>query len=291
MLFDELLRQRNVSVFTEGRYCRTGWVQFHCPFCSGGTDPNKPYAGWNIANNYVNCWRCGAHNAQKTIQLLCNVPWKQAGSLLEQVLGTPVAEHSNEHVGTLQIPKEVGPLLRCHKNYIRQRDFDPDELKALWGIKGIGLASKLAWRLWIPITLRGRVVSWTTRALVDDGVRYISASAEQESVPHKTLLYGEDYAGTSITVHEGAFDAWRIGPGAVATLGTATTPAQVRRIAHYPRRIICFDAEPSAQRRAQRLCQQLAPFPGETINVVLDAKDMAVASTREIRQVKRLLKG
>ena len=141
-------------------------------------------------------------------------------------------------------------MSRAHKRYLRERGFNPKEIHQLWLIGGIGLAAKLAWRLFIPFIFDGKPVSWTTRAIgVSKRQKYISASPEQETVPHSELLYGEDYCRHSVVVCEGPLDAWAIGPGAVAVCGLVVTDAQVDRIAAYPVRAVCFDAEPAARLR------------------------------------------
>ncbi len=183
------------------------------------------------------------------------------------------------------LPK-TGPLLKAHRAYLRGRGFDPEQIEAVWGIGGIGVASRLAWRLFIPVHLGGEVVSWTTRAIGDDPVRYVSARPEEEALPIHSLLYGEDYLRYAVVVCEGPTDAWRIGPGAVALMGVKYTQAQVVRIARYPRRIICFD--PDAQERSRALASELAPFPGETLVVVPGAKDIAESSPDDIEEVRAL---
>lgn len=290
MRFEDILSRYGVPYQTEGRYCRPGWLQFDCPFCDGGKDPNKPYCGFNLAGNYVHCWRCGAHNLTKTVSLVCRVDWPTALALTGDIERTRINPDDIKPQGKLIMPKGVGPLLSCHKRYLRKRRFDPDELKATWKIRGIGLASKLAWSIFIPIHYHGEVVSWTTRTLCDDGIRYISAGLVEESIPHKTLLFGEDFATTTTIICEGPFDVFAIGPGAVATLGTSTTPAQLLRMSRYPRRILCFDSEPAAQKRASVLCNQLAVFPGETFNLTLTADDPGSAKPRELRAIRKLLK-
>lgn len=183
------------------------------------------------------------------------------------------------------MPKTV-PLLPIHKEYLEKRGFNSAELKRLWRLKSIGLASKLAWRIFIPIHFNNETVSWTTRKIGDNGARYISAKSTEEIVSAKTLLYGEDYIQQSLIVCEGPTDAWRIGPGAVATMGISYTKEQVSRISKYPQRVICFDSELEAQKRARKLCNDLESFPGKTLNVVLDSKDPGSASYEEIQELR-----
>jgi DNA primase len=170
---------------------------------------------------------------------------------------------------------------------MKGRGFDPDEIVKLWGLQALGLSGFLSWRIFIPIVYHGRMVSWTTRTIGDQEPRYISARPDQELVSIKQSLLGEDYVRDVVIVVEGPFDAMRVGPGAVALFGNAVSPAQIKKLSQIPTRVICLDNETEAQRRACKLCSLLEPFPGRTINVVLDAKDPGSASEHEIQLLRR----
>lgn len=289
MNFTDILDQHRVPYQTHGRYCRIGWVQFSCPFCSGGSDPNKLYAGYNLAYGYVNCWRSGRHGIAETISRLTGISLREAIDVAKDVPrdATQQRKEAARRRGTVTLPKGVGSLLGAHKRYLRSRGYDPKQLEAVWEIQGIGIAAKLAWRIFIPIVWQGKIVSWTTRSVRDAGQRYISASAAQEALNHKHLLYGLDYCRNSAIVVEGPFDVWRIGPGAVATLGTGFTSAQLRLLAQIPTRVVCYDNEPEAQRRAGRLCDALEAFDGETYNVVLSGKDASDTIAEDIERLRK----
>lgn len=288
MQFADLLALHNIPHKTQGKYCRPGWVQFQCPFCEGGADPDKLYCGFNLQYHYVNCWRCGKHPLQQTIAKLLKIPYQECKQLEQRLDRERVTPGTRVHIaaGVVRLPKGTGPLLAPHKQYLRSRRYDVADLERLWEIKGIGLATQLAWRILIPIHYQGQIASWTTRSLVDSGVRYISASPDQEAINHKELLYGQDYARDAVIVCEGPFDVWRIGPGAVATLGTGYSQSQVLALSKYPCRVICFDTEPAAQERARALCDSLSVFDGQTYNVTLDSKDPGSATQREIDKLR-----
>jgi hypothetical protein len=180
--------------------------------------------------------------------------------------------------GKLVIPKGVGELMPAHIKYLIQRGFNYKEIRHIWKIQGIGIASHLAWRIFIPIIHHEETVSWTTRSISKSKkvTRYISAPLEEESIPHKSLLYGEDFAHHSIIITEGPLDVWKIGPGAAAT-----------KIAQYPTRVICFDNTKQAQLRAYQLCNDLSVLPGKTYNILLDAKDAGSATEKEIEKLRK----
>ena len=286
MNFQEILDEHGVEYKTEGRHTRPGWTQYDCPHCQGVL-----YAGFNTFGGYAFCWRCGKLNLPKTLSLLIGKPYSECLKLLANV---DLAPEPLEYTRTgLVIPKGVGPLLPIHTRYLKSRDFDPDELQALWGIKGIGLSTKLPWRLWIPFEYKHKVVSWTTRSVSNDvTTRYVSASPSEESMNHKKLVFGMDWVKHSTIIVEGPFDAFRIGPGATATLGVGFSRSQVVKFARVPSRTIIFDAENKAQERASRLCEALEGYPGQTYRIEIDAKDPGSLSKRDVQILrKQFLKG
>lgn len=293
MQFQDLLDQYGVAYDNSGSGHNTeGWLNLDCPWCSPSTGRYR--LGYNLTYGHCNCWYCGRKPTNAVIAAVCGLPDSRAFALAGKL--TRVASTATPHTGTLHVPPGLGPLQPCHKAYLHERGFDPERIRQTWNVAAIGLAARLAWRVYIPIFLYGRQVSWTTRAIGTSPDRYISAKKEEEAVSHKTILYGEDYCRQACLVHEGPLDAWAVGPGAVATCGTSYSQSQLRRIAAYPVRGVLFDSEPGAQARANRLTNDLAAFPGRTINIQLNAKDPAdalltKAGRAELSQVRRLILG
>ena len=287
MQMTELLHHLGIPVAPSNHHhTRPGWVQFDCPYC--GTNSQKFHMGFRIDGGFVNCWKCGPHPLYETVYQLSNKTPEQTKKLLGDLEFKKFKP--TEHRGKLVLPKGLGELGKPHRKYLRSRGYDPDLIQQLWKVQGIGIAAKRSWTIFIPIIFKGQTVSWTTRKIVDEDVlRYLSANSKEESYPHKKVLYGEDYARWAISIHEGPLDVWKVGPGATCTFGTGFSRTQIRRMIKYERRIICFDAEEQAQKRARQLMNQLEPFPGETINVILDSKDAGSASKREIRTLRKLL--
>lgn len=288
MQFTDLLDQHGVDWISEGdRHCRAGWVQMQCPFCGKGS--HKYHLGYNIAERYANCYQCGYHRLTETVMALTGLSFPDVKNVLSGVGVRVESKPRPTNTGKLVIPKHVGPMQKQHRKYLRDvRGMDPDVIERVWAVQGIGIAPRLCWRLFIPIQLDGEVVSWTTRSIAQDAkVRYMSASESQEAVPHKSILYGEQFVENVICVVEGPLDAWKIGPGCVATCGTGYSRSQVRRISQYPIRALCFDNEPAAQQRARALADDLSVFPGETMVVTLDSKDAAEASESELRKLRK----
>lgn len=282
----DILSNAGVPHTTSHKNVRSGWCAVDCLKCSPNT--RKFRCGFELSTNRCHCWLCGSLYAPDILAQLLRISIREAHDLL----GKPVRQKlpdDHQRIGTLRIPLGVVGLLPAHQSYLASRGFDPDEIVRLWGVRGIGHSAGLRWRIWIPIADKfGRVVSWTSRSISKDNpVRYWSATAEEEEVPHKSILYGAQCARHTIVICEGPLDVWSIGPGAVATLGVSYTPAQRKLMAEYPVRVVCFDSEPEAQRRAGALCRDLSAMPGTTENVVLETgKDANEAEKAEIQELR-----
>ena len=271
---------------------RGGWIQIPCPDC-GSTSSHgyvKHYLGISLSTGAANCWRCGRKDTARVLGALTGRP---AREIRERLDGAVLAPPPVRPTGRLVLPGGRAPLRGVHTAYLAARGLHAGDMAALWGVEGLGQVGgawrHLRWRLFIPIYHHGAVVSWTTRSIAPAcQQRYLSAGAEQEAIPHKTILYGADYARHAIIVHEGPIDVWATGPGAVATCGTGYTEAQLLAMTRYSVRAVCFDTEPEAQERAKALAAALSAFPGTTHNVLLETGgDAAEADKGEIAELRR----
>lgn len=294
----EILQQQGVEGKSKGEHhhARGQWVQYDCPFCGKGT--SKYHMGFNPRGVYFNCYKCGPHDAVKTVSEMLGVTWQQALALVKSADGGRAPELPDKPTvkRKLTLPYGLLPLARSHRDYLRERGFDPDEIIETWKVQGLCVAPPLSHRIFIPIFNRGgEMVSWTTRSIARNvELRYVSAGEHQEKESHKTLLYGEHKVTgfTSICCVEGPISMWAIGTGCVATCGTGFKREQALKLARYGTVYVCFDAEPVAQRRAKELCDFLLPMC-EVYNVVLSNKDPAdtmLSHPKEIQQLKRKLK-
>lgn len=293
MNLESLLQDYNIPYIIGGshRHVRHGWLGIDCYQCSPNTQKYK--LGINLYNLAISCWTCGTFKLRNVLKNVLDIPHHQANQLANKLYQnryqtpypeTPLIIRPENVI----IPRNVKDLQEAHINYLLNRGYDPEELTRLWGVKGIGIDSKLSWRIFIPITYRGETVSWTTRSLSDNvSLRYITAKPNEEKISAKQLLFGEDYCRHSVICCEGPFDAMKIGPGAVATFGVSYTIHQLKKLAKYPIRVIAFDSEPDAQRRARELMQAISIYKGETYNIQIpDAKDPSSATEDIITEIR-----
>ena len=271
----------------EHQHARSGWVQIDCPYCSPRS--NHFRMGISLQGGYCNCWACGHKRLLDVLVTFAGISYSRAYEIVEGLGWSAPVKKTEGHHGQFEIPKDAGPLWGVHREWLRGRGMDPEEITRLWGVRGIGLSSSLAWRIWIPVCDQfGEPASWTTRAVGDVDLRYINAKPEQERISLKHLLYGLHYVRHAAIVVEGPTDVWAIGPGAIAVMGLSYTQEQMLMLSSIPLRAICFDAERAAQKRAQHLCEQLQLFPGKTVMVELQTgKDPAEASRQEVQELRR----
>jgi len=301
MTFEDFMMTHGVSVVTQGhRHCRPGWVQLDCPQCGAGS--GKYHLGYNMRGRYLHCWRCGRLPLVSTVAALTNETPKAIKAALS-AFDDDAPEELPDKRGTLVLPKPLEDLMRPHRDYLRERGFDPREIAKHWGVRALGpvgvlkkpdgVRVNLAWRVFIPFTRDGETHSWTTRSLKPDAtLRYISAPADCEMTNHKTMLYGEDFCGHAACAVEGPIDVWAGGFGFVGTAGTAYKREQVRRLSRFLVRGVCYDAEDEAQRHARELVEMLSVFPGKTYNFILDHKDPAEDMKhggKDIRRIRKIL--
>lgn len=286
----DLFTKAHVPVALAGtnKHVRRGWLGIRCPMCG---DNGDFHMGINLQFLYGSCWLCGKHSFYDIVRAIGRISWADVRAIKDD-LDTTSRPFDNRKRGTYRPPHDLHPLTDRHLKYLRDErgiDVSADWFPA-FGLKSVGFGDlKYKFRIFMPVILGLKEVSFTTRSTKAVGQRYLSAAAENEEISHKELLYGEDHVRSTIMVHEGPVDALVIGPGAVATCGTSYTKQQLYRIGRYPKRYVCFDNEPLAQERAERLCRDLELLPGTTFNLRLDAKDAGSSSAKERARLRALL--
>jgi len=100
------------------------------------------------------------------------------------------------------------------------------------------------------------------------------------------MIYGiHCIPSDAVVIVEGAVDVWRLGPGAVASLGIGWKHQQIEQLRAFNRRYVMFDPEPAAQRRACEVAAHLGQFRGTTEiidGLSSDPGDMAQAEADRI---------
>lgn len=266
------------------KHSRTGWCQIK--FCSRCGSTNY-HLGIRDDLQRAACYQCGGFSVPGLLKTLSGDPWRSVYEFLGKRDYT--VREDQEHKGRYAPPTNLLPVEEVHdarKYVVEERGLDPDYLEAIWGCQATNGLSNYPFRLFIPVVRNKRPVSWTARAVRGQEPRYQTAKPEEKSFNEKKWLLGLDMVRKSAIVVEGPTDAFRVGPGAVATFGLAVAPEQVLLISKIPERYICFDNSARAQSLAEKLCENLSVFPGKTVKVCMDAEDPGSASKAEIRKLR-----
>lgn len=296
-----LFRAHGIHIAQAGdRHYRIGWIHTKCPFCSG----NKGnHLGFSPQANVFTCHRCGRHGKFKMVAALLNVSTKDAGDICKQfgrsLMLSPIpVKVKKPHASKVgyKCPGDT-KLLQLHEDYLAKRGFDPDRLFRNWNLRCSGTTGRYKYRIVCPITYRGEIVSFTARDITGrQQERYLSAYPEDEVRSAKRCLYGESFAEwNTVIVVEGPADAWRIGHGAVATLGTKWTPTQAKLIARWKRSFVLYDpGERDAQDRAERLCHEVSLYSGHKSRVLdvsdTGGRDPGEFTKDEVKEIRKVLR-
>ena len=291
--FDALrfFRDHRIEHTTIHHHCSPGWVNIHCPFCPPSERKNF-HLGVEPSTGGVNCWRCGGHTLWELVRRLTKTPVKEVFGKYGGGSGVKfVQDESIIRPSILSLPPGTGPIGAKHKTYLEKRGFDPDHLIQEWGLLGTGPLGPYKDRIVIPVHKDGEMVSYTSRDITGRSpLRYKNCPTEQEVFPLKDTLYGLDkVVGDSVVVVEGPTDAWRVGPGAVATFGIAWTKAQMVMLTRFNRVSILFDKEIQAQKQAYSLANELGWVVNESVVIQgMKADDPGKMDKEEVERLRSI---
>lgn len=289
---------QSIQHWTSGKNVRNsppGWVNVQCRLCNDPSNHGQfSPPGWPGAP--YQCWKCGGHSLESVIQAIEGIGYLAACKRVRQYttdLRIPIRAIRPRLPGKLQLPLGTHRMQPQHREYLRKRRFDPEELERRYNLLGTGPAGHLPHRIVVPVFHRGRMASWTARDITGKAeLRYISASHDKEEIAHKNILYNLDNCrGRAVIAVEGITDVWRLGDGCCATFGTKVRPAQVRLLAEYARVFLLFDGEAQAQAQARKLCRMLSGVGVEAENILLDGGDPGDMDAGEAQKLKQELLG
>jgi hypothetical protein len=305
-----LLQDHAIPFTTTGKNSSPGWINTQCCFCPDHSD----HLGFNLAKEYVVCRKCGYHPLDATIAALLSLPVQEARRLIRQYrtgrptrvepIITPVRPDLVKLPGKpLVIPPQFcatmpakapimagGYIVPPPLKYLQKRGFTGDHLNQLidtYQLRDGGVVGPYSHRIIAPVYFDGNLVSYQGRDYTGKSpLKYKACPKAEEVREHKHCLYGMDLVkGDTVVVVEGVVDAWKLGPGAVATFGTSFTWPQVRLLVErWGKRVILFDRD--AKEQAYKLANALSGFHGETTIAFLDdLKDPGELSVEKGREI------
>jgi len=300
MSFDaeSFLTEYNIEYFTQGKNVADGYINICCPLCNDHSN----HGGFNPKTGHYGCWRCGSHWIIKVISKLTNKTFNQSKKIYakystkEHIYVNKDDENVNIYVNEIKYPSGAQSLTKRAKNYLKNRNFDPEYLTREWGLMSTGNTGEYKFCILAPIYLHGRLISYQCRDITGKAkTSYRPCHVDQSVYNFEYSLYGIDKAlniGKKCVVVEGITDVWRLGPGSVCTFGIQFTLQQVQLLKKSFEEIyILYDAEEIAQAQADRLFNLLKGYNKKVEVFTLEAGDPGELSDDEARKImEELLK-
>lgn len=295
--------------------------QLCCPFC--GDTRFRLYVSYafgqqdNSGNRNFNLWNCHNEKCQQSEVNRRIFRSKTAAPLGRQIVRSappspPAPAPSAPQPIVLPdglIPITSLPATNPGPAYLIERGFDPAYLEQVWGVRYCSYCTNCTPvatdRILIPIYRPAQMFAPGPQELVLGGwqarlvpglvllggseAKYINPLGMQKS----ELLYGLPLAvgaAGPVFVVEGATDAWRVGPGAVALLGKDLSQTQkLLLVYHFAGRPIVVMLDPDAPEAAEKIQQSLQlarPATSGDNRVVLarlpDGRDPADCTREEL---------
>jgi len=275
---------------------KAGWVNVPCPNCDHA---GSAKLGFNVNFDYCVCFRCGGLSLREALSRLLNVPGNALSPLLEpfQTRSAILSQlNKKQAINKERIEMPGYPLSMQEKNYLLDRHFNPHVLVEKYGIQGGGWIGDWKNRIIIPIYIGGRLISWTSRAIIKDREPRYKNLGNTESVidPKKVFFNLDNCHLDKVALLEGPFDVLRFGDGGICGFGITLTKTQVFYLSERFRQIyILFDSQRIAQRKAREYGMTLQGHGLEVF--IVDAfgdfgrKDAAEMSPYKMKRLKEEL--
>jgi hypothetical protein len=287
------LDARGIEYVTKGHNASKNHVGIPCPWC-GTSDPSH-HMGIDLRGYGYNCYRDSSHSGKSPARLivaLTGCTYEQARMILEnEDVPLPTTDETFETdmmtrlggsvdrklraTGKLALLPEFKPITNkglCRTlilPYLRKRGYSErgalniaDRFSLHYATSG-----KFAYRIIIPIYQDKQLVTWTSRTITNDELRYRTLSYDPETAKKSGLPIAPmnikecvfDYdellsGGKTLVVTEGPFDAMRItyygeeyGILGTCLFSTSMLPAQMERLlelsSKFNRMISLMDSE------------------------------------------------
>lgn len=232
---EKLLQDRGIHYVVDGPNTAKGNINVQCPFC--GKADKSEHMGIKLSTGWWGCWRSKEHrgaNLAYLLQHLLGVSYQEAKRLagkeernvdpdaLESLAAGSLYQQEEERsddrtLRNILLPKSLRMFgSRDHKEkrflrYLEGRGFDSQAAmyyRMRWAVTG-----DYKWRIVLPVSLYGVMVTFIGRAIGDTELRYKAQSAEEATLSVKQTLFNFDNAlmgGRKLFVVEGPFDALKL---------------------------------------------------------------------------------
>lgn len=305
MNIQDLLKDFSVEYWERGENVGKGWINVQCPFC----DDDKNHCGIQLKNLNVRCWKCGKHTIFELLRIYADSSISQSelfkmikGLDIEEEIITPIIREEKTNPANRKIlPAEASDKFpKFYLEYLKNRGFDPDRLIKKYRLKAVHTIGRYKFRIIIPIFMNGKIVSYTSRAVLKDmEPPYLHPTKEEPAISPKKLIYNYDTikeGGDAFAV-EGPFDSWGIGDGAGALFGVKFTVDQIKLLMRKKIRnlYILFDNDKTGRKEAERCYHVTSPLIKNveilTLESIHDPGELRISQAKIIKEQVDFNKG
>ena len=271
MRITDYLKDKGIRIIQSGKNVGKNFIGINCIFPDCADRSN--HLGIHKTKFYFKCLKCGKKGSlKKLVATIEKCSFQQAKEIIKSYGGVTYIEEEEKSY-ELCLPDKCRPITRnkfprAIYEYLKNRRFDPYMLAEKYGLLFGGNSGYFKNRLVVPIIKNREVVCATGIDIFmsKNGIKYKHLPNEPDNngvcagTSAKDLLYNIDNVGKIMVVTEGIMDVWRLGDGAVATMGTAYTSRQVQLIllTDTEKTFLLFDSGIDAQRRAKELEEELS---------------------------------
>lgn len=279
----------DIHSITKGKNVQRGWINIKCPFHNDKSE----HLGFNYEKGYFNCWHCKYIKIIDLIKIL--VPNENPYEIKKNYeTKSIIRQKLNENKNTIKNKKIIVPgnkLQKMHKDYLINRNFDPDYLEKKYKIKGTNHLGDYKFRIIAPIYYKNRLISYQGRDITNlSKQRYKACKKENEIIHHKHVLYNFDSCkGSNLVAMEGIFDVLRFGDSSICTFGSEFTPQQVNFMKNFKRIFIFFDPDKGGKKASKSLSSQLTLLGCEVYNITGET-DPGEMKNEDIKYLRKELK-
>jgi hypothetical protein len=291
---DRLIGYRVVTeVLSPGEYYRV-----NCPFCGDRKQRlwvNHRFAEYRWLAVCYNETRClegifGSENRKELYNIIFN---GQRQVVLQVTQGSEIDPskplEERPLPGVIKLFSELPPD-HPSVTYLQSRGYDTVELEEKFGV---GYCESvfdrtyypLTNRIFIPIAFKGKLVGWQGRYIGDPVWKECNVQKyfNLRGMSKKDMLYNYDTAKNAdvCVVVEGAADVWRVGPSAVALLGSDMSDNQKKFIQEaFADRPVAIFLDADAADKSVALAAALYPYLGRRVFPVISTSKDPGSMTR-----------
>lgn len=293
MSFDvkSFLEDFEIEYPKKNQHSTRGWINIQCPWEDCGDSSN--HMGIHLQSGIFHCFKCDRKGPPALlISKLLRVSIRRAEALAtEYQTDFRFEEETTKLADKIDVKGFLTSLPEQHRQYLLDRNFDPDELIRKYKIGAFGTYGRFPFRIAIPVFDEGTLVNLTARDVTgQQEQRYLFLKNEEAVVPRNNCVYNIDNCSRdNVLVVEGPFDVWRMGGATVSFFGTSFSVSQVLRVlAKFPKKVfILFDE--GADAHSEKLANYFSPFVKHVEVLNIAEKDPACLSPSDALDIKNEL--